>query len=551
MKLECKLCILLLAVVFSAATVLAECGNEVCEAGENFSNCPIDCQNTSLEIILESPAANQVFLHGDTVIVKARLFDSQKNVLNPDYFSIRGFFGNIALNDDGDHNDAKWKDGVFGGYFKVWLGQPAGVYPVSIVAGYGKTNLIKKINIEIKPELTTSLKTDRGVYYLGDEIIFAGTVARHETPLKKKFELLVADAKGKQYRLPVETNAEGIFTTKLHTSLIDAPGIWAANFNFLDDFNNTAKSEIKIEVKSQEARSSLSIELIEGPLLFYRRGNDLLLLVKVRDDLGKELEDANIELVTPNGLRVPFEKSDANQFFVAIKVPVSMPSGKQSFTISAKAISENAWKSGDLNLRLNIKDLGVKTELLSPMTNEVQVGDTVVFSVRMYYENGEPLSTKFVDAKVNSEQLRLDYEETGVYSGRYTVKPGDSEIDFTIDFTDEFQNKGSFGAKIGVEGISIQYYLKEYFYYILAVILAVVLALFLLRRKMKARLEISRLRRKMGLYSELMEKADKDFVEGTITRGEFNRITTKYSAELAAAKARLEELEVDRHARKE
>jgi hypothetical protein len=452
--------------------------------------------------------------------------------------------------DNGDYNDGKWKDGIFGASFRISKSQSKGIFPVSIAVGIGKTHLLKKISLEIKPELTTSLKTDREIYYLGDEIIFAGTVARHDQALEKKFDLTVSDAKNKEYKIPVETNAEGIFTTKLHTSLIDSAGTWKAKFDFIDDLNNNAKSEISIQMKSPEAKSLLEIQLVEPLSLFYRRGNDMLLLVKISDDLGKEIEDANIELTSPLGTKTPFEKADSNQFFVAMKIPVSMPIGKQSFIINAKAISENTWKSGDLNLQLNIKDIGIKTELLSPMTNQIQVGETVNFTVRMYYDNGEPLYTKTVPAKANLEDLLLEYKETGVYSGKYTVKLSDSTIDFVIDFTDEFQNKGAFSTKLSVEGISIQYYLREYFYHLLIIIAIAGIALWFLRRRIKYNLEISKIKKKIAFYSELMEKADRDFVEGSITREEFNKIATKYNAESAVAKGRALELEARKHGKK-
>ncbi|MDD5162885.1 MAG: hypothetical protein PHD95_01615 [Candidatus ainarchaeum sp.] len=550
-KNKCKAGIMLLAFLFFAASVMAACGNGSCETGEDYSNCPSDCQNPNYDLVIDSPAASSSFLRGDTIVITAHIFDRQKNVLLTDYFTARGFFGSLQLYDDGDHNDGRWKDGIFGNYSRIHTDQNRGIALISIAAGIGKTYLLKKISIEIKPELTTSLKTDKEIYYLGDEVIFTGTVARHNVPLEKEFDLAVSDPKNKEYKIPVKTNAEGIFIAKLHTSMIDSAGTWNAKFYFLDDLNNTAKSESGFQVKNPEAKSLLSIQMVEPPSLFYRRGNDLLLLIKISDDLGNEISDANIELISPLGTKTPFEKSDSNQFFVAIKVPVSMPMGKQSFLINAKAISENVWKSGDLNIQLNIKDIGIKTELLSPMSNQIQVGETANFSVRMYYENGEPLYTKVVPAKINGKDIVLEYKETGVYSGKYYIEPGDSKVDFAIDFTDEFGNKGAFSAELSVEGTSIQYYLKEYFYIILAIIAIGAILLWFLRMRIKYNLEVSRLRKKIALYEELMEKADRDFVEGIITRDEFNRITTKYTAELAVAKSKIVELEARGHGKKQ
>ena len=98
--------------------------------------------------------------------------------------------------------------------------------------------------------------------------------------------------------------------------------------------------------------------------------------------------------------------------------------------------------------------------------------------------------------------------------------------------------------------MSMQYYLREYTYSIFAFVLALLLAAFILRKQIIARFEFKRLKRQVIVYNELIEKADRDFVESIITREEFNRITTKYNAELAATSSKIAELEEKKHAKK-
>ena len=481
-------------------------------------------------------------MRGDSITIKAHVEADGKKELSLDYISAAGFFGNLALLDDGKHNDVQWKDGFFAGDFNVSTVQSAGFFYITVSAKQNKAYFLKKILVQVKPELEAGLATEKASYYLGDKISFSGSLKRHGIPVQKNFELLVFDAAGKVAKIPVETNAEGEFSGTLHSSLIDAPGTWNAGFSAMDDLNNTGTKQISFEVKKPEQKSFLQVQLIEQPSLFYRRGSELFLMARVFDDSGNEMPDANIELETPLGEKIQFEKSDENISFVAATIPFSMPAGKQGFTIHAEALSSEGLKSGDLNVSLNIKETEMRVEFLSPTASQAMVGETLDFAARIFYENGTPLNAKSIEAKANNETITL-FLENGVYSGQYVVKPSDSAVVFAINADDGFGNKANFSTQISVEGISVFYYLREYYYLILACIVIALIAAWIARGKIKTGSEIALLKKQRGKINALLEKTEQEYIDGKIPRSEYNGTLTRNNAELLKINSREKELE--------
>jgi len=515
-----------------------------------FANMAFAEETTLLEILADSPSEGQSFLRGDTVIVKAHVFVDSEITLSLDSISSYGFFGSISLYDDGDHNDDKWRDGYFANTFTISPEQDSGIFSVFVSARQSTNYMLKKVSIIISPNLDAKLETDLPAYYLGDEIVFSGRIKRHSEPVEKDFEIIVKDAAGKEYRVKTGSAEDGNFSAVFHTSLIDSPGKWTASFAVYDDLNNLASDEKEFEVKNPEDRSFLDIELIGEPLLFYKRGSDLLLLARVFDDLGSPVTEAQLELETPLGEKHAFEKSDENIFFVALRIPVSMPKGNQNFFVRAKSGGSEGIKSGDLNFSLNIREIGMRIELLSPRITQASVGDTVFFSARIFYENGEPLSARFVPATVNSSTIVLSHEGGGIYSAPYIVRPEDTAINFSIDFSDEFQNHGLFSSQINVEGTSIIYYFREYYYCFLAGFAVVLVAGWLMRKRIKEKMELRSLRKQLKSAQALLEKADKEYIGGNIPRAEYNKLTAKYQGEIVRIENRIITMEAKKNARK-
>ncbi|MBN1941557.1 MAG: hypothetical protein JW772_05240 [Candidatus Diapherotrites archaeon] len=542
--------LIILAICLMVPFAMAECGNGQCESGEP-STCPGDCPTEPiLEINVLSPVPGQIFYRGEPVLVKIQaLVDGEKGT-DLEIINSYGFFGNIILRDDGDHEDEKWKDGIYANSFQINSNDGPFIKPIFIYTKRGHSTKLDRIEIIINNDLNLNLKTDKPNYYLGDEINFSGSIARRATPIETSLELTVKDGAEKEYVIPIETDETGFFSANLHTSLIDATGNWTSSFAAADDYNNSGTITRTFEVKDPSDKSFLEIEVVEEPLLFYRRGDDLVLLVKVFDDQGNEINEASIELETPLGEKLAFDRHESNVFYVATKIPVSMPAGKQIFFVRASASKDGLVKSGDMNVSLNIKEIGITTELLEPKSNQAQIGETIIFTVRMFYENGLPVSLDKVPAKINGNEVELFSEGGGIYSMEYIVKESDSTIDFAINFSDSSGNPAKLQTQISVQGISFMHYLREYWHFILTAILILAVIGFLLRKQIKAILEMRRLKRQLAATEALLAKNEKEYVAGKISREEFNKFATKYNGEIIKLKNRIEKKEGAKNGKK-
>ena len=93
----------------------------------------------------------------------------------------KGFFGTIPLFDDGQHNDQKVNDGLFGNSVEITGGKREELILIE------SEGMKKYLNLKIIPILEVFIKTNKEKYVVTDLLEINGTVSKKGIPVTDSF----------------------------------------------------------------------------------------------------------------------------------------------------------------------------------------------------------------------------------------------------------------------------------------------------------------------------------------------------------------------------
>ena len=509
---------------YSNSSKIDCCGNGFCEQSEQ---CSKDCEGIDLEII--SPLKEEYLLLGEVVnlLVKAK---QGSNV------SVKGFFGTISLFDDGQHNDQKPNDGVFGNSLEITGKKREEL--ILIESGGMK----KYLNLKIIPILEVFINTNKEKYVITDLLEITGVVSKKGIPVTDSAVLISVGSNGEKiFENQVKSNEFGAFKLNYKSFSLDPEGGWSISV-FVEDLNkNKGYAKKSLQFFNPENLLPLSISSITEIKEQYIRESEIAFEVNVNED-GKNIDDAIVE-VSFGGLPKQSLISKGNgAYYIDTILPSALPIGNTKISITAN----KGELKGKLIIDTNMKNKEIFAEIQSPKKSSFLIGETIIFEFTSVYENGESANQSSAILKVNGEEIKLT-QTNQTFKGEYIVQENDSLIEVEINLTDREKNSGEMFISSTVSGYSLEYYLRLYWQVIL------VLSLLFLALVTKSycyyagdKKKETLIARRKQLDEKLKYIQTRYFKQGSLSRKKYDELMIKYEHELNSINKKMEKIEANK-----
>lgn len=505
------------------------CGNGLCEEGED---CSEDCSDK--KVVMVSPLQGGTFLRGDQIIVKVRaegyFFVAPKIVTTGD-------FGENQLFDDGEHFDGESNDLVYAGEINV---------PSNAKEGYNKvifeaTREDEKIDLVkyfiVAPFLDVDLNFVPEIL-VGDELKVRVTVLRNYEPFEGGIQIKVNSPEGTIIDKTVFTNELGFYDFIYFPSSFDS-GEWVVNVSVEDSSSNYGGNSSTIQVLSP-SRINLEFTLLKGFELAVHKNSSERIEVSVNISEGDAFIGGLVELVLPTGEIVRLNEEEEGVYSNTVIISKDTPTGLQNFLLKARRISEEEVIAGSKNIGVNIVE-GLITVNTNGLKESYSVGDNLLFSFKTNYDDGTIVDDVKVEVffdDVSLGVIKIGEGEFGVNHDLSTLEEGDKTLFIRVETIN-----GGYSIlekKISINGVSVLYYLKNYYLYILILILVVLLGSYLSIKMTKHGLDVKKLEdREKELTKEIGIIQERYFNKGLISRKKYDELMLKYQYELNNIRGKL------------
>jgi hypothetical protein len=525
------------------------CGNELCELGEDYGNCPADCLPTEIKIKVLEPDFDDYFVRGEEVLFKVQATSHGRKAILSDINITTDFMGPLRLYNDGKHDD----DGVFDDIFAATFTVPVDLKPgdYNFVLDVNFKGVVDQIdyNFVLNPIIEVKLVLN-DLYALGDDIKI-----NFETYYKKKLAKNLAldvNVVGPSDNLLFEksvTSSSGIYSPNYRTSLLEPSGKWTFTVSGTDDFNNTAFASRQVDVLKPGKHSFLVFEMLSPSDITFVRGKTVPMKIVLRDTFGSTIQGAFIQLFTPAGeLILLDENTDANAvpgiYFKDFNLGFNEPAGGQKFKLEASKTQDLIELVGEKFVDLEIEPAPLDVEVLKPESFFFQAGDTLLVEIFVTYLEGVRVSGADVNLLLNSSPIEFKEVEPGVYQGT-TVLTSDDVGRFTLDLNaaDIYGNLGTADFEFEVSGMSLIRQLQVMSPVIILLLIALGIASFFAWQFYYRKASLASLRKEkkkvMALEKDLQKKY---FEQNLLSRKEFNRTMEEYEDKLDKINNRMKEL---------
>ncbi len=501
------------------------CGNGICEAAESEESCTLDCATPfSAEVI--APQAGDFFLLGSEPVLNLQLLDGNVTVLGADVVA-KGFFGEVTLLDDGEHNDKSINDGIYGNTIFVSGDVSGGVKPIIITVSKDSDKIYVSKEVVVASTLSLEMRAVKDTYSVGEEITLKGFVKKGGVGIKTGVDIEIALDGQIIYGERIYSDDDGFFEIIYKSNFSDPSGNWLISADAKDAKGNKGHAEQKISFVAPSILNIVEINFMEIPKERYYRGESIALFLEIIDESGEKIEGADVKILTASNNLISFVE-EGGGYSSMVPVEIDAELGKQRYVISALKIIGDELFGGDKSFEAEILESDLLIDILEPKQRNFAIGDLIKFHIRLNYSGNRPVEEAFIEATVGEEFIamqRLGHAGPGEFIGEYRVSSNNDFV-YSISVHDLFGNSVEKEVEFSSSGISPIYLLQENLIIILGATLIIVV--FLIRQKNKA----GKKDRKTEVMMEIKKIQTAYFKEGSINRGEYDKIMLKYESEL-------------------
>lgn len=525
--------------VCKRAKILNCCPNEICEAGEDYGNCPGDCVPKELSIEVLSPTSEQSFMRGESVLLKFKILADDRPIASADT-NVIGVFGIIDLKNDGEHGDGLLGDSVYGNYAVVGEDVDEGTYDLVVSSSFLGLSKIETFEVEIVPRLDMSVEVDQSVV-LGETVHISGVVKKKGEYVSIPLEVSITQNDEEIFKEDVESNEAGEFEVEYHTATINPDGVWQVRVYGEDATGNYALFEDMILVAEAKSVQPLDVEFLSRINPNYTRGENLLVVAKVIEG-GENISRANCMLHLPNGDKVDLKELQQGQYSAMYEIPLDAELEKQNFFISASYVDGNVLHKGEKVFVTNILPAELTINVIKPEQMSFMVGEKIEFITEVTYPNESLVPNADVKILVFDEEIALEQIKKGLYVTEYVTKDSKmGETDVYFGATDEYGNEGFKAVRVDISGKSGTYYVKQYgtLGIIAVVVIGAVGAIVGVARWRKAKLKHLQ-EKEEGIKEKIMDLQNRYFSEKSVGVKAYKELLGKYENELAVVQQSIE-----------
>ncbi|MFH1391437.1 MAG: hypothetical protein ABIH20_03960 [Candidatus Diapherotrites archaeon] len=505
---------------------LGVCGNNRCESGENYFNCPVDCVPQNIEIDASFP--DTFYVRGETVQLKATILVDGEKVSDADV-KASGFFGTVPLLNDGKHDEGTRNDNIYANFITIDFAAEKNLYPVTFIVEVGGVKSEKIVFFNLVPKLSFLVDFEKEFFILGDNIKIDGRLTLKKKHLNLPLNLNVSF--NSEIILNQDLNsANGNFSSNYRTTLINEPGDYIVTIKAADENGNVGFFEKTITVLSPEATNFLIIEIVDTNNNSFKKGSEAEIVVNIYDIERNPVSKAIVKGETKDGLKFSFEENDSLEYAGSFKLPYQTRNGE----LSIKVVAQKQNKQGSAETSVNVTEVKINLEIIEPKKDNFLVGEEIKVKIYAAYEDGTPLLTESVSSIIGNETIELKGTGKGVYEGVYLVKTTDEgTVSVTINLQDGFDNTAVETMSVDISGISYLYYLRIYGTSIGLFLIASIITIIFGYGLLKKRFGINALQNKEKQVLETIKGIQTQyFIEGTMDKQTYDVQMEKYETKL-------------------
>lgn len=520
------------------------CGNNSCELLENYANCSRDCTPQSYSFDLQGLGEGNQYLRGDTAKITATLVGDGVKIVDADIF-LEGYFGKLKLFNDGKHGDGKDFDNIYANELFIEGDIEAQQYELKLVVEYLGERYEETRVLNVDSKLEMSVSTDKENYKLGDNIIVSGSLFRAGVPLAQNIDLNITADGVLITKEKISSDESGSFTFSYHTSLLDPSEKWLLSVYSVDSTGNVGYAQLDLNFFSPEITDFLNLSLTEELKGVYQRDDVVELEVKLLDEGGANISEAQVTTITPAGNLLILNEVNEGVYSVDFTVSKNFPLGVHEMKIIASKFDLNRVYGGSLVIDYGITSTPLNVEIIEPVDTSFMVGEEVVFKVLISYLDNQPLVAPDINAVVNGKKITMRAIEKGVFVGSYIVGENDLDgINISLDVDDSFGNIGNAKLLIEISGVSYIHYFRKYSTSIFLLAIALLISSLIVGIKLNWRRSLKNLTKRQAQLLETIKGIQYQyFKEGVIDRKTYDEEMQKFVSELENTKEAIKILE--------
>jgi len=522
-----------------------------CSYADDYKTCSISVTGiqipTSLQLGIISPQENQVFIKGNSLLLKARLTYQNGSIATGATVKATSSFFDMQLFDDGKNSDDAPNDGIYAISFPIAGTVPPATYSIKFLATKNSYSVEKNLNIQVvSSSLSVVLQTDKSEYAKGENIKITGSVSDVNGNAIANVTVIIGLGSGSwRFKYKIFTDSSGKFSYEYPISFGDPDGKWNIFANATDGFGNDGANQIFVTVKISISNYYLRfINPVKDST--YKRGENMTIEVEVTR-AEKSVSNATVTCRNPT-TSIKLEEIAPGIYSQGYQLGFEEPLGV--WGISCQAIREEEGKvlAGGAFISIVIGSAEIKIGLMHPTTDVLTSGETVIFMVNATYPNNRFVRAASMILNFQEESVFLGETREGVYSGAHKVRDQGQFI-ATIQAKDLNGNEGKI-EKTFIVKFSWFYFILGYWWLPLLGWIPVLPFVF---KRLKEKLpeeqkivkEIEKHKKELKQLEEMQRATQQEYFQRKIDEKTFKNMTEDFEKKTIEFQVRIRNLEVE------
>jgi len=395
------------------------------------------------------------------------------------------------------------------------------------------------ISLDIKTNLTLTIKSDKTTYEKGQELQLSGTVQDPNGNAVKSGMVTLNFSTGtwSEQKNTIVTN--GAFQTKYYITFDKIEGNWTITAFAIDTLGHTTNTATKINIiiTVPEVYKYYTIAILSPlPGQVFKRGDEVSFTVSIIENEIK-IRGATVTMQPPDGTKIFLSEISPGIYSKSYRLNMNSQLGNWSVYISGSTGENEMFKAGFSYIPIKVEPTELSLEIVEPIVRSFETGEKITFIVKLLYLDGSPVEEGIVSAMKNDgNTLNFKKSGTGLYTAVYTVTDKDlGYLNMQLSATDVYGNLGVVkGTNFEIIPMQFSSYFVRYWWLTAMMLLGLSIALWYVSRDVSRIVRLRNFKREVIELSRLKkDKAAEYFLRGSISRETYDHLVQEYESKLA------------------